>query len=83
MWFFAHFCELSGIMFAIELVERKDSPKELKNSKPFNNLGKVAGLLLRLCEGIFSTGKVLILDSGLCVLQEIFLLISYRPSKID
>ena len=42
-------CGLSGIMFAIELVEGKDSPKELKNSKPFDNLGKTAGLLLRLC----------------------------------
>ena len=57
-------------MFAIELVEGNGNPKELKGSTPFENLKKTAGLLLRLCKGI-CTGKVVILDSGFCVLQAI------------
>ena len=64
-------CGLSGIMFAIELVEGKDAPNELKNSREFKDEGKTAGTLLRLCKGIFSTGKVVILDSGFCVLEAI------------
>ena len=64
-------CGLSGTMFGIELMEGKDTPKELRNTKQFDELGKTAGLLLRLCKGIFSTGKVVILDSGFCVLQAI------------
>ena len=73
-------CGLYGIMFAIKLVEGKDTPRrELKNSTiQFSEKRKdcSAGLFLRLCRGtIFSTagGKVmLILDSsGFCVLQAI------------
>ena len=61
-------CGMSEIMYAIELVEGKDEPEERKNKK-FSGDGKTAGLLLRLCEGIFGTGKVVVLDSGFCVLQ--------------
>ena len=60
-------CGVSEIMFAIELVEGKDEPKE-KKKKKFHKESKTAGLLLRLCEGIFGTGKIVILDSGFCVL---------------
>jgi hypothetical protein len=60
-------CGLSGKMFGIELVEGKDSPPEVH--RQLEDLGKTAGLLLRLCKGIFSTGKVVILGSGFCVLQ--------------
>ena len=62
---------LSGIMFAIELVEGKDSPPQLKGTHQFDNLGKTAGLLVSLYKGIFGTGKVVILDSGFCVLTAI------------
>ena len=37
-------------------------------------MGKTGGLLLRLCESIFHTGKVVILDSGICVLSGIIVL---------
>ena len=57
-------------MYSIELVQGKDAPmKELKNTKLYEDKGKTAGLLLQLCQGIFSTGKVIILDSGFYVLQ--------------
>ena len=62
-------CGVSGIMFGIELVEGKDTPPQVH--KQFEEKGKTGGLLLRLCKGIFSTGKVVILDSGFCVLQAI------------
>ena len=62
-------CGACGIMFAIELAEGKDSPRQIH--KQYENTGKTAGLLLRLCKGIFGTGKVVILDSGFCVLKAI------------
>ena len=63
-------CGVCEIMFGIELVEGKDTPRERAKPK-FHLIGKTAGLLLRLCEGIFGTGKIVILESGFCVLQAI------------
>jgi len=60
---------LSGIMYGLEIVEGKDAPKERK--KEFDEKGKTVALLLRLCKPIFATGKVVILDSGFCVLAAI------------
>ena len=58
-------CGKSGIMYWIELVEGKDCPKEIKNSR----IAGTAGLLLRACASLASSGKIVILDSGFCVLQ--------------
>ena len=63
-------CGESGIMYAIELVEGKDKPKE-KEKEKYSEHGKTASLLLRLCESIFQTGKIVVLDSGFCVLNSI------------
>jgi Transposase IS4 len=63
-------CGESGIMFDVELVEGKDSPSQ-RAPPMWNEKGKTVGLLLRLCKSIFSTGKVVILDSGFCILQGI------------
>ena len=62
-------CGVSGIMSMIELLEGKDALNELKNSRQYDDKSKTASLLLRLCKGIFSTGKIVILDSNFCVLQ--------------
>jgi hypothetical protein len=56
-------------MFQVELVEGKDQPRHF--SKPHDQLGKTVGLLIRLTEPIHRTGKVVILDSGFCVLKGI------------
>ena len=48
-------CGLSGIMFAVELVEDKDRPKELP-SPPSNR--KTIQLLLDLCRSIYGIGKI-------------------------
>jgi Transposase IS4 len=61
-------CGLCGILFRLELVEGKDAPPE-KPAPEFNDKGKTVGLLLRLTRPIWGAGRVLILDSGFCVLQ--------------
>lgn len=62
-------CGLSGIMFGVELVEGKDAPKE--RPFKFEDLGKTVSLLLRLTEPLWGTAKMVVLDSGFCVLKGI------------
>lgn len=50
-------------------MEGKDKPQEKPVDKTDKRGGKTVGLLLRLCQNICSTGKVVILDSGFCVLK--------------
>ena len=61
-------CGKTGVMWAIELVEGKDALPTLQCS---TNLlvGKTGDLLLRMLRPIFGTAKVVILDSGFCVLK--------------
>jgi hypothetical protein len=62
-------CGESGIMYAIEIVEGKDKP--VNKVYEYGELGTTASLLLRLTKSIWFTGKVIILDSGFCVLKAI------------
>ena len=64
-------CSLSRIMFAMEIVEGKDKPHEKAPCPLTGNKTPTVGLMLRLCRNLFSTGKVVILDSGFCVLEGI------------
>ena len=57
-------------MYWIELVEGKDAPPEW-GPPAFAGHGKTVGLMLRMCQSIFSTGKLVVLDSGFCVLKGI------------
>lgn len=68
-------CGLSGIMYAIELVEGKDRPREVPPPKHSVH-GKTTGLLLRLTDSIHHSGRVVIMDSGFCVLQSLLMLAS-------
>ena len=61
----------SGILFGLEMVEGKDAPPEFETKKNFHSFGKTAGLMLRMCETLFGQLKVVVLDSGFCVLQGI------------
>jgi Transposase IS4 len=65
-------CAESGILFRLEVVEGRDKPAHIVPS--WNALGKTVSLLLRLCETIFQAGKVVVLDSGFCVLAGIIAL---------
>ena len=60
-------CGETGILFALEIVEGKDQPREKK--KEFSNLGKTTSLLLWLTKTLWGSGKVVVLDSGFCVLK--------------
>ena len=59
---------LSGILYQIELVEGKDEPSYYKKKKK-HPLGNTVGLLLRLTVSLYGKGKIVVLDSGFCVLQ--------------
>ena len=63
-------CCSSGIMWGIELVERKDWPPEL-GQQQYENLGATVGLLLSLLVPIFHLGFVGIHDSGSYMLNGI------------
>ncbi|MBM4179814.1 MAG: hypothetical protein FJ211_10875, partial [Ignavibacteria bacterium] len=60
-------CGISTIMFVIEMVEGKDAPALLR--RPYEAMGKTAGLLLRMLSSYFGTGRYIVLDSGFCVLK--------------
>ncbi len=62
-------CDKSGIMFSIELVERKDHPWEL-GPQEFSKHGRTSGLLCML-KSYFGTGKCIVLDTGFCVLKSL------------
>ncbi len=63
-------CGISAIMFVIDLVEGKDRPPELPSLDP-EKKGPTVSLLLRMCKCLYSTGTVIILDSGFCVVNGI------------
>jgi hypothetical protein len=63
-------CGMSSIIFYMEMVEGKARPKEMEKPE-FENLGKTVGLLLRLTRPIWNSGRVVVLDSGFCVIQAI------------
>ena len=55
-------------MFAVEMVEGKDRPREL-GAPEFPGYDKTAGLMLRMLKSYFGAGKYVILDSDFCVLK--------------
>ena len=69
-------CGLSNILFCILLVEGKDKPKN-KPQDEFEEFGSTTHLLLECCRTIFHTGRVVILDSGFCVLKALAKLREY------
>ena len=62
-------CGWSGIMYGVEIVEGKDHPKEIPADPNDRQYGKTGGLLMRIVGFLSGTGKVIILDSGFCVLS--------------
>ena len=69
-------CSVSGVMYGIEIVQGKDRPQQL-NKPEYHEKGKTASLLLRLCKPLFATGKLVVLDSGFCVLDALLTLKQY------
>lgn len=63
-------CGTSGVLYQLEIVEGKDTPKQAL-PKTFSEMGKTVGLLLRLTKPLWGSSKVVVLDSGFCVLKGI------------
>lgn len=62
-------CGESQIIYAVDLVEGKDEPRQ--QPKKYAEHGKTVGVMLRLSEPLFHTSKVVVCDSGFCVLKGI------------
>ena len=60
-------CGETAVIDCVDLVEGKDEPHTY-NQQRHEPLGKTVGLLKRMCQSIFGTGRIIILDSGFCVL---------------
>ena len=70
-------CGISGILFRILIVEGKDKPSNDVGGREFDQFGSTTALLLECCKTIFYTGRVVILDSGFCVLKALTKLREY------
>ena len=60
-------CADTNVIWQLEIREGKDQPQELP--KQHDNKGKTVGTLLHLTKPIHGSGKLVVLDSGFCVLQ--------------
>ena len=60
-------CADTNVIWQLEIREGKDQPHELP--KQHDNKGKTVGTLLHLTKPIHGSGKLVVLDSGFCVLQ--------------
>ena len=57
-------------------MEGKDRLTEL-GKKKWEDTGKTVGLMLRMCDPIFSTSRCVVLDSGFCVSKGITALLEF------
>ena len=51
-------------------MEDKDRPTQLSDKKR-SELGSTVGIMLKICEQMFGTGKAVVIDSGFCVVKGI------------
>ena len=58
-------CGLLSILWRSQIVKDKDLPQQL-GQKEYNELGKAASLMLRMCRPIFVSEKAVVLDSEFC-----------------
>ena len=59
---------MSGVLYSVEIVKGRDESKQ-GSSKGYSKLGKTISLLLHLTRCIWGTSKVVVLNSGFCVLK--------------
>ena len=57
-------------MYRTELVEGKDAPAQ-RGPPEYDNLGKTAGLMIRMCRPIWGSDKTVVQDSGFGVVAGI------------
>ena len=63
-------CGLTRVLNRMYIVEGKDMPSQ-RPPKEFSDLGKTFGLILRLTKSLWHTAKLIILNSGFCILKGI------------
>ena len=63
-------CGESGILYGWEIVQVRDHtiPKGRSEFETITNM-KTSGIMFRLTRALWSTGKAVIMDIGLCVLK--------------
>ena len=69
-------CALTSIMWRAQIMEGKDRPTHI-GPKKWEELGKTVGIMLQICEPIFSTVQCVVLDSGFCVSKGITALLEF------
>ena len=69
-------CALTYILWRAHTLEGKDRTTQLVTKK-WDELGKTVGIMLQMCEPIFSTGKYVVLDSSFCVSKGITALLEF------
>lgn len=62
-------CAATHIIFHVELVEGKDRPASRGMLQHEAEYGKMGGLILRMCESIMSSGRIVVMDSAFCNLR--------------
>ena len=62
---------MPGVLYRVEMVEGNDCPPERITDQFKKKYGKIIALLLSTGKNIYSTEKVVILDSGFCVFRGI------------
>ena len=61
-------CTMSDVIWQVNLCEGKDHPQHM-DKKDYDELGATVGMLLHLTKPVHGCGKVMVLDSGFCVLK--------------
>ena len=69
-------CALNTVLWISHIVKRKDRPTQLGLEK-WEDLSRTIGIILRMCEPIFLTGKFVFLDSGFFVSKGITALLEF------
>ena len=62
-------CAMSVVVFFVDLVEGKDIPTERGNLEFEADYVETGGLIMRMTNPLFVTGKAVVMDSGFCVLK--------------
>ena len=64
-------CALTCIMFVIDFVKGKDKPPQRATHDRYHSHSPTVALLLHMCKCLNGLGRVIILDSGFCVMKAI------------
>ena len=56
------------VIYNVEIVEGKDQTRVM-GKKEFEEKGATAGLMARTTNPLWGTGKMMVMDSGFCVLE--------------